>query len=358
LIVHVYRKTTRSSGWRLEARLRPSILQPGTARYLSGSNLSLSRDGNVLVLGSDTFGGCSDTSAMHVGSVDVFRRSGATWNHSQYLRGCENDAYFGSIVEIDDAARTLVIYHTEFGTQQQGGTVEVYRAPAGGNQFTHEMSLPPPPRGTNQHSHCSGLALSGDGNTLVRGCHSNTGAFTYVHTGPGFAQTALIQTSPYVSHDLSFDGTALLVQDNNGAQAFRLGAGGWQRDGVLTDGPGTPNPGGRRIAISRDGKIAAIGNYFERTVGRGPLNPPYRSGSEEDATGGVMVYQYKTGGWQLRRLVKPGSYNVGYAGMSVALSGNGNLLAVAAPLDPSAATGIDGNRGDASAPDRGAVWLY
>jgi hypothetical protein len=356
VIVHVYRRTTRSSAWRLQARLRPSILQPDTGQYLSGGNLSLSADGNVLVLGYDTFGGCTNTSHMRVGSVDVFRRSGSTWNHSQYLRGCEDGERFGSRLEIDDAGRTLAIYHIPSGRYQEGGAIEIYRAPAGGTQFTHEMSLPPPPCGTDQRER-SGLALSGDGSTLVRGCTTSSGSLTYVHTGAGFAQSAVLESTDNLSYDLNYDGTALLVQDFEGAQAYRLGTGGWQREAVLTDGPG-PDLGTNRVAISRDGKIAVIGNFSETTVGRGPLNPPFRQGPEEGGTGGVFVFQYKSGGWQLRRLVKPGSYNVGYAGMSVALSGNGNVLAVAAPLDPSAAAGIDGNRGDASAPQRGAVWLY
>jgi hypothetical protein len=42
----------------------------------------------------------------------------------------------------------------------------------------------------------------------------------------------------------------------------------------------------------------------------------------------------------------------------VALDNNGRAPAVGAPYDASKATGIDGDREDASVPDRGAVWLY
>ena len=357
LIVHVYRRTTRSSAWRLEARARPSILQPDTALSLSGDNLALSADGNVLVVGYDTFGGCTNTSHMHVGSVDVFRRSGSTWSHSQYLRGCEDGEYFGRLLKLDDAGRTLVIHHISPGTQFERGSLEVYRAPAGGSQFVHERTLPPPPR-PHGYSYCEGFALSGDGATLVRGCSNEAGGSTYVHTGAGYAQTALLAPGSHFGFDLSFDGTALLVQDSAGARGFRRGSTGCQSQGHLDNGDGTANWNFRHIAISRDGKIAAVGNSEERTIGLGPINPPFQPGTAANANGGVMVYQYKASGWQLRRLVKPGSSNVGDAGFSVALSGNGNLLAVGAPADPSAAAGIDGNRNDASAPNRGAVWLY
>jgi hypothetical protein len=56
--------------------------------------------------------------------------------------------------------------------------------------------------------------------------------------------------------------------------------------------------------------------------------------------------------------VKPGSTNEAWAGHSVALGDNGRVLVVGAPYDASAATGIIGDRDDASAPERGAVWIY
>ena len=45
-------------------------------------------------------------------------------------------------------------------------------------------------------------------------------------------------------------------------------------------------------------------------------------------------------------------------GYSLALDQYGRVLAVGSPYDASKATGIDGDREDASVPDRGAVWLY
>jgi hypothetical protein len=42
----------------------------------------------------------------------------------------------------------------------------------------------------------------------------------------------------------------------------------------------------------------------------------------------------------------------------VALSGSGLTLAVGAPYEDSAATGVDGDRTDTSRPEAGAVFLY
>lgn len=356
LVVHVYRKTTSSSGWRLEARLRPSVLQWYTAQQFQGDNLALSADGNVLAVGS-IFEARAEAQVIDaVGAVYVFRRSGTTWTQSQALRvnGEERDQ-FGYFVKMDEAASTLVISRNY---PNFSGTLEVYRRPAGGDQFVHDMSLPAPthPNGT---SVCAGLGLSGDGNTLARGCSGAAGNFTYVHSGPAFAQIALLPLSPNYGFDLNYDGSVLLSQDQPGAHVYRLSAGVWQSEGLLANGGNMRFIDGvTQIAISRDGKIAAIGNQREQSVGLGPTDPPFVAGDPTNYNGGVMIYQHKPSGWQLRRLVKPGSANFGFAGYSVALSGNGNLLAVGAPLDPSAAAGIDGDRDDASAPERGAVWLY
>ena len=222
------------------------------------------------------------------------------------------------------------------------------------------MTLPSiPPASAGAYAQCTYFALSGDGNTLIRNCSDGHDIHKYVHTGPSFTQTARFQSEGGTyGIDLSYDGTRTLLQDVQGAYSFVLGSGGWQQDGYLPDGEGEHDLGERRIALSRDGKIAAIGTYGDRRVGLGPLYPPYQLGTQETANGGVMVYQRKATGWAFRRLVKPGSANVGWAGFAVSLGQNGNVLAVGAPFDSSAATGIDGNRDDTSALNRGAVWLY
>jgi len=56
--------------------------------------------------------------------------------------------------------------------------------------------------------------------------------------------------------------------------------------------------------------------------------------------------------------VKPGAENPQRFGHSVALGDIGRILVVGAPMESSAATGINGDRTDTSEPERGAVWLY
>jgi hypothetical protein len=195
--------------------------------------------------------------------------------------------------------------------------------------------------------------LSGDGQTLLRGCRAP--AYVQVLNGPGFSESARVPgASDAVG--ITHDGRVLLAAFGPLTAAYRLGAGGWVLDGDLSALSGLNEYSFRKIAISRDGKIAAIGNGWDATAGLGPIYAPYQAA--ETRSGGVTVFERKNNGWVIRRWVKPGSTHDQMFGHSVALGDNGRILAVGAPFDPSAATGIDGDRDDASMPERGAVWLY
>jgi hypothetical protein len=85
------------------------------------------------------------------------------------------------------------------------------------------------------------------------------------------------------------------------------------------------------------------------------LFAPYQNGEQ---TGTVAIYERRASGWALRRFIKAGANNYLHSfGWEVSLDQNGHTLAVGSPYDPSKATGIDGDREDASVSGRGAVWL-
>ena len=114
-VVHVYRKTTATSGWRREAQLLPSTVQSGTVNLFSGDSLALSGDGNLLVFGNwiESLPGPCTLDGNVNGAVYLFRRTGSTWALAQKLmsRAPTTADYFGNIVKVDDAGRTLVVSH-------------------------------------------------------------------------------------------------------------------------------------------------------------------------------------------------------------------------------------------------------
>ena len=74
-------------------------------------------------------------------------------------------------------------------------------------------------------------------------------------------------------------------------------------------------------------------------------------------SGAVFVYERRSFGWNLRRILKPAVQRDQAFGTVLALGDRDRVLAVGAFDDASAASGIDGDPIDTSVPERSAVWL-
>ena len=362
--VHVYRKSNASSGWYREARLLPS---PETSYHLhlnNGDPLALSGDGNVLVVGNflENTGGVANSGAVH-----VFRRNGTTWTQTQKLSLDWANDQFGFVVKVDDTGRTLAILHgmqpdRGYGTLPRG-TLEVYRDAEndGSDQFILSGSVPVPPNLEDPEPlACLQLAMSGDGQRIFRGCRWESWGhqFVQVLSAPAWTESGRLDTGFVQGIETNRDGTTALVERGVSGYVWQSSGGGWEFEQELPIFTASTPTDHRHIALSRDGKIAAVGTVGENSVGLGPLFPPSVVDPNTPPSGGVTIFQRKPSGWVLRRVVKPGSTNMGAAGHAVALGDNGRLLIVGAPWDASAAAGIDGDRDDSSSPNRGAVWIY
>ena len=122
-------------------------------------------------------------------------------------------------------------------------------------------------------------------------------------------------------------------------------------------GGGNQGHTGTSISISGDANTMAVGAPFESGGARG-IN-----GNQNDnsvyAAGAVYVYIRNGNAWTQQAYVKasnPGPND--HFGSSVALSRDGNTMAVAAHWESSAATGINGNQNDDSIPQAGAVYVF
>lgn len=355
-VVHVYRKITATSGWRREARLVPSSVQSGTA----GGPLALSGDGNLLVLGVRGEDAPGAGTPEDTGAVYLFRREGTAWHQEQKLVG---HAYynnsFGIAVDVDDAGSTLAVDQNYSNPPSGPPNTLIYRHSTSGWILDHPIPHSQPGEGNRT---CYGMALSGDGRTLVQSCTGSESPRYRVQV-TRTVDSAPNATIPLVysdqgSIDVNGDGTRLAVREAAfQTTVYALGSAGWAMEATL-QGSGSGNSQRQNVAISRDGKLVVMGSINDEYAGTGPQYPPFKF---RDITyvGSVFVYERKTTGWSLRRMVKPGTENPDQLfGSSVALGDNGRILAVGAPSDSSAATGIDGNRSDTSAPGRGAAWLY
>ena len=114
---------------------------------------------------------------------------------------------------------------------------------------------------------------------------------------------------------------------------------------------------GYSVGLSSDGETLAVGSPYEDSNATGVHGD---QGSQDSLdSGAVYVFTWANGGWSQQAYLK--SSNTGGTdefGISVALSSNGNTLAVGSWQEDSNATGIGGQQQSDDAVDSGAVYVF
>jgi trimeric autotransporter adhesin len=339
-----------------------------------GSSVALSSDGNTMAVAAHwessaaagVNGNQADDSLPQAGAVYVFTRSGATWTQQAYLKA-SNPGRAGSSAE----------------------------DPGDGDQFGFS------------------LALSRDGNTLAVGANSedsnaagaqseqrddsfnSAGAvYLFARTAGAWAQQAYLKADASTntglgdqfgfSLALNANGSTLAVgvYDESGSgrtvnapiDRMRGGSGAvyvfvrsgatWTREAYLkTWNAEGGDSWGVSVALSDDGNTLATGSLDEDCVCTGVVSAPSDVGSTDQkadlSTGAVAIFGRSAGAWSQQAYIK--ASNTGqedWFGVRLALSGDGNTLAVGAPNEDSAARGVGGPQNDDSATEAGAVYVF
>jgi hypothetical protein len=318
-----------------------------------GSSVALSRDGNTLAVAAyyepsaatGINGNQNDRSIPEAGAVYIFTRSGTTWSQQAYIK----------------ASNT--------------GNAAVGDGFAEGDQFGYSM------------------ALSADGNTLavaaigedsaatgINGDQADNmanqagAAYVFTRTGTSWSQQAYIKSSmtrPGVlfgySIGISGNGDTLVVAefdaDRGKGALYVLGRSGgtWSHQARIQ--PANVENGdslGYSLAVSADGNTIAAGAADEDCMTPG-VNP---QGCEKDqpldnSSGATWIFVRNGNDWTQQAFLKssnPGKED--WFGVRLAISGDGNTVAVSAPNEDSAAKGINGKQDDDSASEAGAVYLF
>ncbi|WP_245845080.1 FG-GAP repeat protein [Noviherbaspirillum humi] len=182
-------------------------------------------------------------------------------------------------------------------------------------------------------------ALSADGTTLAVGASSE------------FSSAIGINGDPTGSTTVSSSGAVYVFLKNNGTwsqQAF-----------IKASNPGDSDAFGSAIALSADGNTLAVGANKEDSVATG-INGNQADNSASDS-GAVYVFSRQNGNWIQQAYVKASNTPMGadqLFGNSVALSSDGDILAVGAPRESSLATGVNGNQNNSGATFSGAVYVF
>ena len=191
----------------------------------------------------------------------------------------------------------------------------------------------------------NGVAISGDGNTIVVGAQHESSNARGINGNQ--------------NDDSAYSAGAAYV--------FVRGGANWTQQAYLkASNTGAGDHFGNAVAISADGNTIAIGAYWESSAAKG-INGNQNDDSIPQA-GAVYVFARAGTTWTQQAYVK--ASNTGTAGVgdqpgdgdqfgfSVALSDDGNTLAVGATSEDSNANGINGNQADDSASSAGAVYVF
>jgi len=314
---------TRTKGrWSQQAYVKPSDI--GEV-YFFGGSLALSADGNLLVVGSRGEGGGaagingeSEQSIPHSGAVYVFARTGAAWRQQAYIKAPSPEVYamFGGSVALSDDGRTLAV-----------SSYDGVRAAPG--------------------------ASDGD----VRG------VYVYGRSGAQWSEQAYITGAdageehfgPPVA--LSADGDTLVARRSDGVAVFTRAGAEWSRQAFLGAPYREEHDGfGLSLALSAAGDTLAVGDSAEDSAATGIDGEAKQSATN---SGAVYVYTRTGSTWARQAYVKASNAASGDSfGDDVALSADGNILAVGAHEEGSGATGLDGDQADNSEKESGAVYLF
>ena len=195
------------------------------------------------------------------------------------------------------------------------------------------------------------VAVSADGNTIAVGAqHESSGA-----RGLNGNQ----------NDESAYNAGAVYIYTRSGAA--------WTQQAYLkASNAGSGDHFGNAVALSADGSTLAVAAFWESSGATG-VNANQDDNAIPQA-GAVYVFTRRGGAWTQQAYIK--ASNTGRAGegdlpgegelpgegdqfgFSVALSGDGNILAVGAPSEDSSAGGVNGNQQNDSASSAGAVYVF
>ena len=342
------------NNWIQQAYLKASNTEAGD--YF-GANLSLSSDGDTLAIGSrredsnaTTIGGDeANNDAENAGAVYVFMRNSTVWSQQAYLKASNAEANdsFGGSLSLSSDGDTLAVGATGEGSNATGvngteldnsedssGAVYVFIRDTGNNWAQH--SYIKASNTQNLDAFGSKLALSEDGSTLAVSA-----------TGEDSSATGINGSQNNDSYIYSGATYVFSFSNNTWSQQAYIKASNSDQNDLFGDS----------LSLSSDGNTLAVGATREGSNSTGI------GGNQESnntaASGAVYVFTRSDSDWSQQAYVKASNgEGADTFGQSLALSADGNTLAIGANREESSATGIGGDQTDNSAEKSGAAYLY
>jgi hypothetical protein len=353
-----------AAGWTQQAYLKAS--NPAEAAEF-GHIVVLSGDGNTMAVSAyfepsaakGVNGNQNDKSIPQAGAVYVFTRNGTRWAQQAYIKASNTGEagvgdnfgdgdQFGFALSISDDGNTIAVGANAEDSSATGingdqtdnsmisaGAVYVF-ARTGATWAQQAYVKPTNTFGNTQFGYS--VALSANGNTLAVSSFDEGGISRLVN-GP-------------------------MTRGRNGSGAvyvFNRNAGKWTQDAYLKAENAEGNDSlGVAVAISDDGNTILTGSLDEDCLATG-VNPTGcgDDNASDTSAGAAYVFVRSEGDWKQHAFLK--ASNTGkndWFGSRIALSGDGNTLAIPAQLEDSNAKGINGDQKDDSATEAGALYVF
>ena len=365
--VYVFARTGDS--WTQQAYIKAA--NAGSGDHF-GNAVALSADGNTLAVGAywessnatGVNGNRVDNSIPQAGAAYVFTRAGGRWTQEAYIKASntgnagvgdnpgEGDQ-FGFAVALSGDGNTLAVSATSEDSNASGinGNQSDESASSAGAVYVFARSgtawwqqayvkSEAPAMATAGDQFGYSLALNGNGNTLAIGVYDEGGSARGVN-GPIDA-----------------------MRNGSGAVYVLVRSGAaWTRQGYLkmwnSEGG---DSWGVSVALSDDGNTLATGSLDEDCLCPGVFTDPNMGSTDQKANtsaGAVAVFVRRGTTWSQQAYLKASNPGDGdWFGVRLALSGDGNTLAVGAQNEDSAAQGHNARPNDESALEAGSVYVF
>ncbi|WP_444895916.1 histidine kinase [Microbulbifer sp. SSSA005] len=339
-----------------------------------GWDLAISDDGNLLAVGApreDSGGDQEDNLTPDSGAVYIFSREDGEWTQQAYLKSPDPQeaAEFGTALSLSDDGYTLAVgAFKENGENDNFSAGAVHIFSRSNEGWVHSARLQADNQGNNDLFGYA-LSLSGNGSTLAVTAPSEDGGldgdsiedsgavYVFRNEEGSWSQYAYIKAADS-SEGLGF-GSSISLDDAGasfavGAYADNAGAGSvylYQLDGEFW---------------VEDSKISASNpvadDWFGLALnlsGNGQtlaVGAPLQS---ESNSGAVYIFSRKENAWEQTANLKASNPHVSaYFGEAVNLSDDGSSIAVGAWGEKSYSQGLFGDSTDESSTRAGAVYTY
>lgn len=152
-------------------------------------------------------------------------------------------------------------------------------------------------------------------------------------------------------------------QNSGAAYVFVQNNDSWQQEAfVKASNANTFNTFGTSVSISENGNTMVVGAEAENSAAtgiNGDQNLEVLGAGSGGGSGAAYVFVRNNDAWQQQAYIKASNTQQGDSfGNRVSLSADGNTLAVGAPGEGSAASGINGDQNDDSNDRAGATFLF